>query len=55
MIADTMTIRIAKLDPSIEQVIGINSNFFTLPFKDELPSNSLRTDGYTGILYEIKM
>ena len=34
MIADTMTIRIAKLDPSIEQVIGINSNFFTLPFKD---------------------
>ena len=55
MIADTMTIRIAKLDPSIEQVIGINSNFFTLPFKDELPSNSLRTDGYTGIVYELSL
>ena len=55
MITDTMTIRVVKKDPSLQQVIGVNSNFHTLPFEDKLPSNSLRTDGYTGIVYEVRL
>jgi len=54
MIADTMTLRIVKKDDTKGQVIGISSNFHSLPVEDKLPSNALRTDGYTGIVQEIK-
>jgi len=55
MIADTMTIRIEKRDPNNDQVISINSQYHKLPFIDKLPDNALRTDGYTGVTYEIRM
>ena len=55
MIADTMTIRIEKRDSDIEQVIGVNSNYAVLPLKDILPPNALRSDAYTGIVYEVKL
>jgi len=55
MIAETMTIRILKRDPSKEQVIGVNSNFHTLPIEDKLPAEALRTDGYTGVVYEVRL
>lgn len=55
MIADTMNIRIVKKDISKEQVIGVNSNFMSLPIKDNVPTNALRTDAYTGIVQEFEM
>ena len=55
MIADTMTIRIEKRDPEIDQVIGVNSNYAALPMDDILPPNSLRADAFTGIVYEVKL
>ena len=55
MIADTMTIRIVKRNPDIDQVIGVNSNYAVLPMKDILPHNALRADAYTGIVYELKL
>ena len=55
MIADTMTIRIEKRNPDIDQVIGVNSNYAVLPMKDILPPNALRADAYTGIVYELML
>jgi len=55
MIADTMNIRIVKKDISKGQVIGINSNFMSLPVEDIVPENALRTDAYTGIVQEFEM
>jgi len=50
-----MNIRIVKKDISKEQVIGVNSNFMSLPIKDNVPINALRTDAYTGIVQEFEM
>jgi len=55
MIADTMNIRIVKKDISKGQIIGINSNFMSLPVEDIVPENALRTDAYTGIVQEFEM
>lgn len=55
MLADTMTLRIIKVDESKKQAIGINSNFHSLPIVDKLPANALRTDGYTAIVQEVEM
>ena len=55
MKADTMTIRVIRKDESKKQVIGINSNFHSLPVKDQLPKNALRTDGYTGIVQNVEI
>jgi len=55
MRTDTMTLRVERIDEDKMQVIGINSNFNTLPIIDELPTNALRGDAYTGIVQEIKM
>ena len=55
MISDTMTIRIEKRDPTVDQTIGVNSNFATLPFEDVLPNNAIRGEGYTGIVYELRL
>ncbi len=55
MLADTLSLRIIKIDDAKKQTIGINSNFRSLPVEDKLPVNALRTDGYTGIVQEIEM
>ena len=55
VVSDTMTIRIEKRDPTVEQTIGVNSNFATLPFEDVLPNNAIRGEGYTGIVYELNL
>lgn len=55
MLADSMQITITKKDDMIPQKIKINSNFRSLPIKDQLPANALRVDGFTDIVQEISI
>ena len=55
MTADTIHIRIVKMDDAKPQTIGSNSNFRSMPLQDVLQDNALRIDGYSCIVQEVVM